>query len=97
MHEKTRRYIDVLNSLVKNYNHTFHRSIKTIPASVTKSNETEMSKNLYPQLSKSAKPKFKIEIKFESIKQNLLLIRVIYQIGHEKYLKSHMSTKHFHP
>ena len=58
-HKKTRRYIDVLNSLVKSYNHTFHRSIKSTPASVTKSNEAEISKNLYPQLS-SAKPKFKI-------------------------------------
>ena len=59
-HKKTRRYIDVLNSLVKSYNDTFHRSIKTTPASVTKSNETEISKNLYTQLSKSAKPKLKI-------------------------------------
>ena len=49
-HKKTRCYIDVLNSLVKSYNHTFHRNIKSTPASVTKSNEAEISKNLYPQL-----------------------------------------------
>ena len=59
-HKKTRRYIDVLNSLVKSYNHTFHRSIKSTPASVTKSSEAEISKHRYPQLSKSAKPKFNI-------------------------------------
>ena len=63
-YKKTRRYIDVLNSLVKNYNHTFHRSIKTSPVMVTKSNEAEISRNLYPQLSTNVmtkKAKFKIE------------------------------------
>ena len=63
-HKKTRRYIDVLKSLVKSYKYTFHKSIKTTPTSVTKSNEAEIKKkkkkNLYTQFSKSVKPKFKI-------------------------------------
>ena len=41
-------------------------------------------------------PNLKLEIKFESIKQKVLLIKVIYEIGPEKYLKSHVN-KTFSP
>ena len=54
-HKKTRRYTDVLNSLVKSYNHTFHRSIKSTPASVTKSNEAEISKKCVSAIIKKCK------------------------------------------
>ena len=60
-HMKTKRYIDILEKLVKNYNNTYHRSIKSNPASVNQTNEAEISENLYPQNPVSnKKAKFKI-------------------------------------
>ena len=58
---KTKRYIDILENLIKNYNNTYHRSIKSNPASVIQTNEAEISDNLYPQNPVSnKKAKFKI-------------------------------------
>jgi len=58
-HAKTRKYIDVIDQLVQNYNNSFHRSIQTSPALVTTSNEAEISEILYSK-TKSQKPKLKI-------------------------------------
>lgn len=44
---KNKKYIDVLASLVKNYNNSYHRIIKTNPSSVNKSNEAQVYKTLY--------------------------------------------------
>src|SRR5215470_17315260 len=44
---KTKRYIDVLPSLVKSYNNTYHRSIKMTPIQVTSVNVKEVWNNLY--------------------------------------------------
>ena len=41
------RYIDVLQDLVDNYNNSYHRSIKTKPALVNKSNESKIFQVLY--------------------------------------------------
>ena len=95
-HNKTRRYMDVLNSLVKSYNHTFHRSIKSTPASVTKSNEAEISKHLYPQLSESATPKFNIGDKVRINKTKRTFDKGYLPNWTQEILKSHMSTKRFH-
>lgn len=46
-HNRTSRYIDVLQDLVDGYNHSFHRSIQRTPASVSLDNEAEVSKHLY--------------------------------------------------
>ncbi|XP_045156892.1 uncharacterized protein LOC123523241 [Mercenaria mercenaria] len=51
-HEKARRYIDILDDLVHAYNHSFHRSIQTTPASVTEKTEPEVSQHLYGSKSK---------------------------------------------
>lgn len=45
----TKRYIDVIDKLVHSYNHTWHRSIKTEPASVTFQNEQKVWHALYGQ------------------------------------------------
>ena len=46
----TLRYVDVLPSLLKSYNHTKHRSIRLQPSHVTKSNENQVWNNLYGSL-----------------------------------------------
>lgn len=57
----SRRYIDVIDELVKGYNNAYHRSIKTTPASVNKNNEKSVLMALYK--TKSLKyPVFKFNI-----------------------------------
>jgi hypothetical protein len=67
-HNKTRRYVDVLNQLVNNYNTTFHRSIQTSPDSVKPCNEAKISEILYSPKKKELKkkdlkPKFRVKDK----------------------------------
>lgn len=52
----TKRYIDVIDQLVYSYNHTWHRSIKTDPASVTERNEQTIWHTLYGQRTPIPKP-----------------------------------------
>lgn len=47
-------YHNVLQDLVWSYNHTYHRSIKTRPASVTQKNQEEIWQRLYAPLGASA-------------------------------------------
>ncbi len=60
----TKRYIDVLQDLVKSYNNSFHRSIQTEPVNVTIKNQELIWKRLYApkkhgkQNKKKAIPKF---------------------------------------
>jgi len=44
----TRRYLDVLDDLLRSYNETYHRSIGTSPNSVGPHNEDEIRRRLYP-------------------------------------------------
>lgn len=46
-HHKTRRYVDVLQQLVKAYNKRFHRSIGRAPDQVSPENEHEVTEALY--------------------------------------------------
>ena len=50
----TRKYIDVIHKLLKSYNHTYHRSIKMEPVSVTIDNQAQVWKNLYGSMSSSS-------------------------------------------
>ena len=45
--QNTYRYIDVLQDLIKSYNHTYHRSIKRAPSEVTLENEQDVWFALY--------------------------------------------------
>lgn len=49
-HNNTYHYLDVLQDLVHSYNHTYHRSIKTTPASVTPENAQKVWQVLYADL-----------------------------------------------
>ena len=44
---RTRRYIDILQSLVRNYNNSYHSSIKQIPSKVNISNQENVWDVLY--------------------------------------------------
>ena len=57
---KTKRYIDILPDLVKSINNSFHRTIKTTPASVDKSNQSEIWETLYASKKKPYKVRFNV-------------------------------------
>ena len=50
---KTKRYIDVLPDIVAAINNSYHRTIKTTPASVTKENQNKVWETLYGKPIKS--------------------------------------------
>jgi len=46
-YSNTYKYIDILSDLINSYNNTYHRSIKTKPILVNKTNENQIFLNLY--------------------------------------------------
>lgn len=48
----THRYIDIIDQLLHSYNHTWHRSIKMEPVSVTLDNQEQVWKTLYGNMYK---------------------------------------------
>lgn len=61
-YNNTKRWIDVLPSLVDNYNKSYHRSIKMKPIEASrKENENRVYKNLFPDIhSQTTKHKFNV-------------------------------------
>lgn len=49
-YSKSKRYVDVLDNLVFNYNNSYHRSIGTAPFQVTRENEHDVYNVLYPDI-----------------------------------------------
>jgi hypothetical protein len=47
-HKNTYRWIDVLQTLIENYNNTYHRSIKMTPNQASETNTDVVRANLYP-------------------------------------------------
>lgn len=56
----TKRYIDVIDKLVKSYNRTWHRSIKMEPEAVNENNQSQVWQTLYGN---QTKPVSKIDFK----------------------------------
>ena len=58
----TRKYVDVLDLLVDQYNNTIHSSIKMTPKEASrKVNEKKVWRNLYPEFGgKTLAPKFSV-------------------------------------
>ena len=53
--------MDILPQIIDSYNHSYHRSIKNIPANVNDTNETSVWATQYKQLKKPIKdPKFNV-------------------------------------
>ena len=63
----TRKYVDVLDLLVDQYNNTIHSPTKMTPKEACrKENENKMWRGLYPEFGgKTLTPKFSIGIMFE--------------------------------
>ena len=61
-HQGNYRWMELLPQLIDSYNNSYHRSIKTTPASVSKKNETDVWMNQYSSsVKKSTKlPKFRV-------------------------------------
>jgi hypothetical protein len=59
---QTHKYIDILQDLINSYNNTYHRSIKTSPASVNKKNENKIWSTLYGYKKEDGNP---VSIKFK--------------------------------
>ena len=57
---KTKRYVDILQRIVDNYNHTPHRSIGMAPVKVTRSNTEQVFKKLYKDYPLQTDPRLKI-------------------------------------
>ena len=73
----TRRYIDVLQDIVKSYNHTVHRSLGIAPADVTEENEDE---NRWQQFKRRDKPKSDYHNPFQKYKFELGdHVRIVYE------------------
>ena len=46
LHNNTKRYVDVLDDIVKSYNESFHRTIKCSPSEVNEYNEADVWRNI---------------------------------------------------
>ena len=57
---KTKNWIDVLQQLIENYNHTFHRSIKMAPIDVTLNNRAAVFRNLFPNANFKSTPRLRV-------------------------------------
>ena len=57
---KTKNWVDILPSIIENYNHTPHRSIKMAPINVTDDNRKEVFERLYPNKNLKSAPRLKI-------------------------------------
>ena len=52
------RYVDVITKLIRNYNHSYHRSIRMAPVEVTLANQEQVWKTLYADVELSTKSVF---------------------------------------
>lgn len=59
-HKTTYRWIDVLQSLIDNYNNSYHRSIKMTPNQVCDENADIVREQLYPQSNHTPKWKYNV-------------------------------------
>ena len=85
----TRKYVDVLDFLVDQYNNTIHSSIKMTPKEANrKENENKMLRNLYPEFDgKTMTPKFSIGDNVRITKKKNCLITVTLKGGPKRFLK----------
>ena len=85
----TRKYVDVLDLLVNQYNNTIHSSIKMLPMEASrKENENKVWRNLYPEFGgRTLAPKFSIGDNVRILKKKMFLIRDTLNGGRKRFLK----------
>ncbi|GFU61268.1 uncharacterized protein TNCV_5033271 [Trichonephila clavipes] len=89
--KNTKRYIDVVDKLVYSYNNTWHRSIQMTPASVTETNQSQVSENLYGKQNnkKVNKPNYRLNDTVRISKEKLL-----FEKGYEQNWTREIFTIH---
>ena len=85
----TRKYIDVLDLLIEQYNNTIHSSIKITPFEASREvNENIVWRNLFPEFCRTIlTPKFSIGDNVRITKKRKYLIKVTRKDGRRRYLK----------
>ena len=85
----TRKYVDVLDLLVDQYNITIHSSIKMAPKEASrKENENKVWRILYPKFGgMTLAPKLSIGDKVRITKNKISLIKVTLNGGRRRFLK----------
>ena len=85
----TRKYVDVLDLLVDQYNNTIHSSIKITPKEASrKENKNNVWRNIYPEFGdKTLTPKFSIGDNVRIMKKKICLIKVTLNGGRKRFLK----------
>ena len=58
--KKTKRWVDVLDQFIDNYNSTYHRSIKMAPKSVDENNREKVFQTLFPDSKIKTIPRLKV-------------------------------------
>ena len=85
----TRKYVDVLDLLVDQYNNTIHSEIKMTPKEASRNeNENKVWRNLYPEFGpKILSQKFLIGDNVTITKKKMCLIRDTLDGGRKRFLK----------
>ena len=85
----TRKYFDVLDLLVEQYNNTIHSPIKMTPVEESReANENKVWRNLYPEFGGvTLIPKFSIGDNVRITKKKKYLIKDIHKDGRNKCLQ----------
>ena len=61
-HQGNYRWLEMLPKLIESYNHSYHRSIKTMPANVNKMNEVDLWNSQYSDLTPGVASKSKLKV-----------------------------------
>ena len=69
---KTKRWIDVLDQLIENYNKTPHRTIGMSPNEVTNDNSDKVFKKMFPDLQLEAKPRLHVGDQVRKLKEKTI-------------------------
>ena len=85
----TRKFVDILDLFLDQYNNTIHSSIEMSPKEASrKENENKVWRNLYPDFDgKTLTPKFSIGDKVRITKKRKHLIKVTLKCGRKRFLK----------
>ena len=93
---KTRKFVDVLNLLVDQYNNTIHSSLKMTPKeAIRKENENKVWRHLDPEFGgKTLTPKFSICDNDRITKKQIFLIEVTLKGGRRGFQNFKNSIDH---
>ena len=85
----TRKYVDVLDLLVNQYNNTIHSSMKMSPVEASREvSENRVWRNLYPEFGGlTLTPKFSIGDRVRITRKRKHLIRDIRKVGRKRFLQ----------